>query len=132
MYLEFAGSSEALNSAERHRLAIRCRDALCQSGTAQAKYQTAMEPTTRFLSLLTAALFSGTAHLAERDWEKPTRSPGACGWRRDNSGRWEPNGECIGWVDEEYLYLEPTAAYRVADGEAGQQKVLLGFSERAE
>jgi hypothetical protein len=130
MYLEFAGSSEPLNGAERHRLAVRCWDALCQSGTAQAKYQTATEPTSRFLSLLTAALFSGTAHLAERDWEKPTRSPGACGWRRDNSGGWEPIGECIGWVDDEYIYLEPTAAYRVAQKMGRDTDEPLPISEQ--
>jgi len=107
-------ASGAIDSIERTRLTNRCWDALREAAGAQAKHQAATEPTARFLALLRSALASGRAHLESRDGGQPDWSPGACGWRRDSSGRWLPLGECIGWVESDDLCLEPTAAYRMA------------------
>jgi hypothetical protein len=129
MYLEFAVWSGALDIEEKSRLMGRCWSALREAAAAQAKHQTAAEPTARFLGLLRAALASGTAHLAARDGGKPDESPSSCGWR-GNSGTWVPLGECIGWVDGENLYLEPTAAHAVAHKTSRATDEALTISEQ--
>jgi hypothetical protein len=113
VYLDFAVACGATGGAERDRLAIRCWDALREAAAAQAKHQAATEPTSRFLALLRSLLTSGRAHLEARGGGEPDRGHASCGWRRDSSGKWAPLGDCIGWVDDDDLYLEPAAAYRV-------------------
>jgi hypothetical protein len=114
LYLEFSVASGAIDLVEHARLASCCWDALREAAGAQAKHQAATEPAARFVALLRSGLASGRAHLESRDGCRPDRSPGACGWRRDSGEEWSPLGECIGWVEDDDLYLEPTAAYRVA------------------
>ncbi len=114
LYLDFALEAGAVDGVERDRLASRCWDALREAAAAQAKHQAATEPAARFLALLQSVLTSGRAHFEARNGGQPDRSPGCCGWRLDNSGKWMPLGECIGWVTEDDVYLEPTAAFRAA------------------
>jgi len=114
LYLEFSVASGAVDEAERDCLASQCWEALRAAASAQAKHQAATEPATRFVALLRSVLTSGRAHLAARSGGEPDRLAGPCGWRRDNAGRWVPLGDCIGWVEDDELYLEPTAAYRLA------------------
>jgi hypothetical protein len=130
LYLDFGVSCGALNTAERDLFANRCWDALREAGAAQAKHHTATEPTARFLALLRASLTSGEAHLAERTGGKPHRSASSCGWRDGGSDQWTPLGDCIGWVEEDHLYLEPTAAYRVAQKMARDTGEALPVSEQ--
>ena len=71
-----------------------------------------------------------------RTWQGATaanrsESPECCGWRRDSSGNWIPLGDCIGWVDDDDVYLEPTAAYRAVQiGGARHAARLLAVSEQ--
>jgi hypothetical protein len=58
-------------------------------------------------------LTSGRAHLEARSGGAPDRSPASCGWRCDAQGNWVPLGDRIGWVDEDHIFLEPAAAFRV-------------------
>jgi hypothetical protein len=52
----------------------------------------------------------------------------SCGWRRDSSDGWEPLGECIGWIDEDAIYLDPTAAFRSAQLAGRDIGEVLGVS----
>ena len=80
---------------------------------AQAKHQAASEPAARFLA-------SACAHVCHRDrrtWPDVTEARrnnprNDCGWRRDSHGEWSPRGNCIGWVDGDDIYLEPTPPTR--------------------
>jgi hypothetical protein len=54
----------------------------------------------------------------------------SCGWREDESGYWRPLGDCIGWVEADHLFLEPTAAYRVAQRMARDTDEALAISEQ--
>jgi len=117
-YLEFAEQYHAIQAAEREQLADQCWTALRDAAAMQGKHQSASEPTARFLSLLRGCLASGEAHLAARSGIQPERSPESCGWRLDSYQNWLPLGHCVGWVDDKYIYLEPSVAYRVAQGRA--------------
>jgi hypothetical protein len=114
LVLEYAQDVGAIDAAGAVQLSQRCVNALREAAAAQAKHQGETEPTGRFLTLLSSALFSGRAHLADREGGRPAIHPEACGWRRNESVGFIPSGDCVGWVDGDHLYLDLTAAYRVA------------------
>ena len=111
-FLKFAHACEAVDSAEQKHLAVQSWEALQMVAAAQAKHHLATEPTARFLDLLRASMTSGRAHFQTTEAGRPERSPESCGWRFD-SQNWKSQGDCIGWVDCENIYLEPNGAYRV-------------------
>jgi len=130
VYLEFSLGCGALDVTEVERLTARCWDALRDAATAQSKHQGETEPTARFLTLLRSLLSSGRAHLAARDGGAPSASPNSCGWRCDHNGNWLSLGDCIGWVDDQDIYLDSSAAYRavqIAGRDAGD---ILSVSEQ--
>jgi len=114
IFLKFAEASEAIDSSKHMELSVRCWQALLEVARAQTKHQAATEPVARFVTLLQAALASGKAHLASVTGSAPEQSPQSCGWRRDEYGKLWPQGERIGWVDDDHIYLEQTAAFKVA------------------
>jgi hypothetical protein len=128
--LEFAVEAGALDGAEKDELKNRCWNALNSAAAAQAKHQAATEPTARFLALIRSLLASGRAHLEARAGGAPDQSPGSCGWRGDSSGGWVARGECIGWADDDNVYLEPTAAYRLAQVAGRDMGEILSVSEQ--
>jgi hypothetical protein len=84
-------------------------DAFAKLAAEQSPHQAAGEPTRRFRELLAAAVASCRAHVASPSGDQPD-SPEAWGWRLSGD-EWRPQGERIGWLDGEALYLEPEAAY---------------------
>jgi hypothetical protein len=97
---------------------------LTQAAAAQEQLQLQGDQARRFVELLNGAVASGHAHLANMDGKAP-RDPRQWGWvssedeipnRADNDKPWKPQGDCVGYVDEEsdVVYLLPDAAYRVA------------------
>jgi hypothetical protein len=110
-YLEFAHDCEAVDNADREHLTDRSWEALQMVAAAQAKHHVATEPTARFLDLVRAAITSGRAHFQTTDAGRPERSPESCGWRFDNQ-LWKSQGDCIGWVDSDNIYVEPASVYR--------------------
>ncbi len=118
-FLQFAAHVGAIDAEERRALWERCWRALLELGEAQEGHVRSAEPTTRFLSLLQAAIASGDAHVAAPSGEAP-ESAGSWGWRQRTSGsgdfetqRWEPQGHRIGWLSGSDLYLEPEASFAV-------------------
>ena len=113
-FLAYAEDIGAVNEEERQVLWKRCWSALGEAAAAQHRYQSASDPVERFLELLRAAVTSGRAHLAGPDGAAP-KSPQAWGWERDKrSDIWRAKGDRIGWIESEDLYLEPQAAFTVA------------------
>jgi hypothetical protein len=126
-FLDFAVDSNVIDTPHRDRLAERCWNSLGAAAGSQSKHQAAMEPTAKFLAVLRSVLASGRAHLASRSGGIPDRNPSSCGWRADGSGNWSAAGECIGWVHERELYLEPTSAFRAvqtASSAAGEPMAI--------
>jgi hypothetical protein len=120
-YLDFAVECGALPFAERSGLAAECWEALRQSAAAQAKHHVVSEPTAMFLVLLRSVLASGRAHLGARNCGVP-EAPASVGWRM-NGSIWTPQGDCVGWVEGDDVYLEPAAAFRqvqLAGRDAGE------------
>ena len=101
---------------------------LGEAAAVQSQHQAASEPTQRFKELLSAAVASGRAHLANPNGNNPA-SPGAWGWRLSGD-EWRPQGERIGWVGEDGLYLEPEASFAAAQKQGRDSGDALVVSGR--
>lgn len=109
-WLGFACEVGAITREESKALWRRVWAALDAAGKGQDQYQASENPASRFIELIQAALSSGRAHLAATDGGKPDFAEAqAYGWRDG-----EPQGERIGWLDGDDLYLQPDAAYSLA------------------
>jgi hypothetical protein len=126
LFLKFAEEIGAVNNKQAVDARQRARLALVSAAADQAEHQSASDPCRRYFDLLRSALSSGRAHVAASNGECPSESQQAWGWRRredtnDSSGEWQYQGKCIGWVENENLYLDPDAAYAEANRLAGDQ-----------
>ncbi len=130
LYLEFGMASDAITAAECRVLATRCWDALRDVAVAQARHQGETEPTARFLTLVRSVLSCGRAHLENRRGGEPSQSPRSCGWRIGNSGELQPQGDCIGWLEDDDIYLEPASAFRAAQMAARDSGDIFGITEQ--
>lgn len=119
VFLRFAVHAGAITKKEGEQYKARCWAALIEAVEEQAHYHAAAEPTAVFLEHLRSAIGAGEAHLAGLDGQKPTVGLPlvALGWwsRELKEGEVDENkGDRIGWTDGEDLYLDLTAAHRVA------------------
>ncbi|MBZ5639168.1 MAG: DUF3854 domain-containing protein [Acidobacteriia bacterium] len=117
-FISFARDLQALSGEECDRLWDTTWAALGEVAEAQSRFLEAAEPTGRYLELLSAAIASGHAHVANPSGGPPP-SPEAWGWRRDDThatldAHWRPIGDRVGWLEQADLYLEPEASYAVA------------------
>ena len=120
LFLRFAQAAGALSEAEAQSLWERGWQALGRAADAQGEHLASADPVQRFFELLASAIASGRAHVASDGGTEP-ESPEVWGWRRRVAGagtneteEWQAAGARVGWVEAEDLYLEPDAAYRVA------------------
>lgn len=130
LFSEFALTAGAISSLQKDRLSAACWEALRSIAADQAKHQGETEPTARYIEILRSALTSGRAHLAERTRGLPKDFHESCGWRRADGGSWNPLGECIGWIDADTIYLDPTAAYTVVQKSGRDSGEVLAVSEQ--
>jgi len=133
-FLKFAQEVGAITEVERDALWGRTWVALLDASRRQGLHQSASEPVARFLELLQSALASGAAHVAGVSGDEPN-VPEAWGWRLHVVGsgdyertEWHPQGERIGWLADEDLYLEPQAAFNAAKrlGERSGDGIAIG------
>jgi hypothetical protein len=130
-FLDFAVDAEAIGAADEAMLWQRGWEALAVVAEKQSAHQQASEPTKRFLELLCSGIGSGTAHLAGRDGTAPAESA-AWGWRKQSMGtgayardEWHPQGDRVGWIEDDVVYLDPDASYRAAQAMAGGGEGLV-------
>ena len=122
LFLDFAVAQHAIVPADAETFWQRAWNALSQIAALQSGHQASTDPAQRFVTLLNAAIATGKAHVSTPHGEAP-ENPGAWGWRRPSSGGsarfsdfvgdWEPQGDRIGWLDGNELYLEPDASYGI-------------------
>jgi Domain of unknown function (DUF927) len=118
-FLTFAQEIGAVDQSQAAELWQRCWEALEEVAAAQQEHQAASDPVRRFLELLGAAISSGRAHLSDSNGDAPEQAT-AWGWREVEVGvgdnvrtEWRPQGEHIGWLDLEEIYLQADSAYAV-------------------
>ncbi|MHC4404507.1 MAG: bifunctional DNA primase/polymerase [Planctomycetota bacterium] len=115
-FLDYAKEVGAIDDDQKSKLLAEALEALTTVAIAQVRHQEDAEPTRRFLAALAGSLASGRAHVAKIDGTTPLK-PEIWGWRSRSFGKhseWYPQGQLIGWVQRQDLYLEPEAALAVA------------------
>jgi hypothetical protein len=127
IFLRFAVEVGAVTEAEAREHWECGWRALVHAGAMQVQQQAAAEPVGRFLALLLAALGSGRAHIAAPDGRPPAAAD-AWGWRLVDDGTWRPQGDRLGWIADEDLYLEPEACYAAVQrlAESGGEALPVG------
>jgi Domain of unknown function (DUF927) len=139
-FLAYASDIGALSSTEREALWQRGWTALNEAAVQQYTYQETEDEVTRFLTALAGALAAGDAHVADAKHPGEPCAWPAWGWRQEISDSendlgqhritttWRALGRCMGWREGDRLYLDPEAAYSIADRFASTQKRALPLS----
>jgi hypothetical protein len=129
-FLESALACNALTASGAADYRKRIWVALIEAAKRQTGHQVTQEPAARFIELLNAALSSKRAHIANKFGDAPLVSVGdvrvsqkAFGWMEDLGENWHAQGDRMGWVDECDVYLQPEAAFTVA------QRMAAGISD---
>lgn len=132
-FTAFCVEKGALTEDDARALYERAKKALVEAAANQRRHQEFSDPVTRFFDLLRAALTSGRVHLAGTDGKAPA-NPSAWGWSMQPKGsdpfsksEIKANGELVGWIDDDDLYLERNAAYRAVQVMASSQGESLAI-----
>ncbi|MGE0827365.1 MAG: DUF3854 domain-containing protein [Candidatus Binatia bacterium] len=128
VFLDFAREIGAISETQKIQHEQRCWNALVEAAGAQEQQQQASDPVPRFITLLSNAISSGRAHIANMRGEEPTDSQG-WGWR-ENGESFKPHGERVGWVDNDNLYLLPDASFAVAQKLGRDQDETLPVTQQ--
>ena len=116
-FLTFAREMGAISKEQEEVLWREGWNALLTAVHTQAVHHAASEPARRFLEILLAVLGNGRAHIATPEGCVPPVAE-AWGWRQKIIGtgnyereEWQSQGERIGWLDGDALYLEPDTSF---------------------
>jgi len=112
-FTRYAVATGAITSEERDTLNAKCRQNLVTHLEEQVALQRFSDPIARFQDIIEEALATGRAHLKSREKAGVPEHPQMNGWRIGNFGSREPVGACIGYIDDDGVYLIPDAAYRL-------------------
>jgi hypothetical protein len=130
---DFLVTAGAIPDAARQALVEELQAALRAVGAAQTRVQRDADPVDQFVSLLSAALRSGRAHLCSVDGgiDVPKGREQRAGWTTSSAPHlgFIARGQCIGWIDGEgNVYLQPDATDAAVQQLARDQgtSVLIG------
>jgi hypothetical protein len=113
IFLLFAIDIGATDEAHANLIQQQVWAGLTEVAAEQRTLQQASDPVTRFRDLILAALNTGRAHVARADDGLAPQQAKRWGWQRTDV-EWLPRGDCIGWIEDDNLYLEPDVSYAVA------------------
>lgn len=109
-------SSGVVNRVFSRKAAHQMRREIWQAMTAsmdlQKEQHTTRHPADYFLELLRSALLSGRCHLATTEGVQPLGKANLYGWRDG-----VPQGDLAGWIEGDFIYLEPSASYKAANSQ---------------
>ena len=108
VWIEAAVSKQILTDEEGKELWHQVWKTLVEAIDSQKEQQSTQHPADYFLTLLRSALLSGKAHLATVEGNQP-ETPNRYGWRNGQA-----LGECAGWVDGPFIYLQPETSFKTA------------------
>ena len=136
-FIGFAIQSGAVTAAEAGEICEACEKGIHKEASGQAAHARSQNDVVRFLNLISGALATGKAHLANvSDGQSKPPDPESWGWQR---GHWRegvfrtdevvPSGDLIGWTDGKIVWLEPGAAYQLAQKLAGTEGIPLALGK---
>ncbi len=112
-FLEYAFDYDVITEEEVAQLTAKAKDALIQLAKKQQKYLIDGDAE-QYIFALKQALASNKCHLVNLDGNTPV-NPEKYGWVRtdDTNNQWQPQGEQVGFVEKQNMYLIPDKAYAV-------------------
>lgn len=116
MFLEYACEARAFENERSRELKTQLHAALIRCLSAQEDLQATAEPTLVYFDLLRTAISTKRAHFADVSGGPPDEQE-LWGWKKklgNSVTDWEAPGTCIGWIEDDNLYLEPDAAFYAA------------------
>jgi hypothetical protein len=119
-FLDFALFAGAIEARDRDALEARGWQAFQELAGLQTIYQAQENQARLFVALIGEAVQGGLGHLSTFGGDAP-RDAASCGWRREllrDDEVFRPLGPRIGYVDDDYAYLIPHTAYRLAQDTA--------------
>lgn len=131
VFIGFATAVQAITAERAVELLRQAGLAMQQAAATQAEQSKDMDPARRYLTAIASALSTGEAYLESPEGGAP-ENWSSLGWRADavNSELKLPSGKRVGWVDQDGVYLEPSAAYLVANERTTRQGMPLGVGQK--
>jgi hypothetical protein len=128
-FLRFAKATGALSDDEVTKVEETCRLGVVKVGRQQSSLQAAADPVAQFPALLSSAISMGRAHVTSKNGDRPQDAQ-RWGWSKTEHSP-KPSGDHLGWIDEERerLYLNPEAAYAIAERLARENNQPMNISQ---
>jgi hypothetical protein len=127
-FLTFAQSVGAIACEEKQRLGVEASNALREADERQMEYQLTSDPAQMFIEALRAALRSGRAHLI-CDHMTLDEDPETWGWAGEANDTLQAQGEPIGWLEGDDVFLQPEKAFTMAQQMAKELGEPLGVAQ---
>ena len=126
-FLSFAEEKGLITSDDHQKRIEEARTHLTALVAAQADYQRDSDECARFINLVVSGLDSGRWHFADRHSLGQPDNALDWGWRKalTDQGKYEESavGECIGYIENEVVYLSPEVAFAGAQRLAKEQGI---------
>lgn len=120
-FLEYAVESGAMTGAEAFNLfENRAIPAMERLIDIQNQYHEVSDPVDIFITNIRSALITGKAHLKAKGNRVPS-NPEKWGWKLDRDVNWITSGDHIGWISNDEIWLQPEAAFNMANRLAPSQ-----------
>lgn len=129
-FLRYATDSGAITASDAKDMFDAGMAALMAAANAQAQYQQSEDPTERFISLISAAVTTGQAHIADAKTGDAPPEATHWGWERDTGTGYKAKGMLIGWLDGDNLLLEAEASYGMAQHMARDQGTTIPIGQK--
>ena len=138
LFFMYAESVGAVTAEERVAQFERCQTVLKEMIAAQGDLQADQDEVTQFLGYLKSSLNGCMCHCGDTFKQgPPTEHPSFWGWRvipghgEDAPIFDKPNGEPIGWVDEQRVYLDGNLAFAAAQEMAKATGENVAITQRS-
>lgn len=129
VFLKFATETSVISPSEAKELFDRCWLALGRVAEKQVLYQVSEDPVKRFIELIQASFVIGKAHLADSKTLEAPVDAKKWGWRENRFGDLTPQGDRIGWLHQDEVWLHPDAVFAVVQRIASSQHSSIPVSK---
>lgn len=134
LFGEFAVACGALGAEEVEIWRAEAVDALSKAGAEHSETVSANNPADVFIEELRAGFDAGAFYVCDRTQGFAPLKGAAIllGWERgEHELRTKPGAQFVGWVDDDYFYLDPSNVYRAINGRGARSGKGLGLSKDA-